>query len=174
MDESIHQKELEAESMGLTFSEYQQHAKSQEMVNNPERKQVENSVINEKKEKIELAKTMMSKKDRRLYERIQYGRQRKQEEVNILFLFFCFCVYDINIFFSNDDIMFYFNLILFFCLLSLETKIIESKERAFKRKKVKITPLMLLPQLRRNFPIIMVFFNLNVLIIIHQQGSHHQ
>ncbi|KAJ3108094.1 mRNA-binding ribosome synthesis protein nop7 [Phlyctochytrium planicorne] len=96
-DEAIYKAELEAEAAGLTFSEYMEKLEKEEgssaakklkstakaaAVSDKKRKasQAELEAAEEK----ELAIMMMSKKDRRLYNQIQFGKNKKQAEADAL------------------------------------------------------------------------------------------
>ncbi|CAG8821223.1 14649_t:CDS:2, partial [Dentiscutata erythropus] len=69
-EELIHQKELEAEARGISFSEYQVQKRSVKEIEEGERK--------------ELGMVMMSKKQKKLYAKIQYGKNQKKEKVQNL------------------------------------------------------------------------------------------
>lgn len=80
----MYQEELKAEAAGLTYTEYMQQkdsAKSEKKRKNapsetrPAMKKSKKEA--QEAEKKELAKMMMSKKDRRLYEQIQFGKNKK-------------------------------------------------------------------------------------------------
>ncbi|KAJ3110601.1 mRNA-binding ribosome synthesis protein nop7 [Phlyctochytrium bullatum] len=102
-EDLVYKAELEAEAAGLTFSEYidkkakeeaeaaaekkgkkgaKQQPKQPEQQGSKKRKltPAEEAAVEEK----ELAKMMMSKKDRRLYEQIEYGKKKKQAEIDEL------------------------------------------------------------------------------------------
>ncbi|KAJ3090471.1 mRNA-binding ribosome synthesis protein nop7 [Quaeritorhiza haematococci] len=99
-DEELHQAELAAEAAGLTYSEFV----AQQSATNKKRKSPGSGVsatnkkakketakkgpkaaaAEDEQERKQLATMMMSKKDRRLYERIQYSKNRKSEEVEVL------------------------------------------------------------------------------------------
>ncbi|KAI8609598.1 Pescadillo N-terminus-domain-containing protein [Chytriomyces sp. MP71] len=92
-DEAVYQAELEAEAAGLSFTEYMQKKDAEE--NGASKKKATTSHANLKKRKIsaadaeaaeekELAKMMMSKKERRLYGQIEFGRKKKEAEVQKL------------------------------------------------------------------------------------------
>src|ERR1044072_9491185 len=94
----IHQMELEAEAKGISFSKYQEldrlskKQKTQEIDN----AKVQRSSVQtgdgkkraaeeiEEKEGKELAKIMMTKKQKILYNKIQYGKKKQQEKVENL------------------------------------------------------------------------------------------
>lgn len=85
------QMELEAESAGVNFSEFQQRFKPVGNENKKSKKagstkggKVMTREEKEAIEKKELAKVMMSKKERHLYDRMQYGIKKKQDEVQNL------------------------------------------------------------------------------------------
>src|SRR5581483_2355370 len=87
----IHQMELEAEATGISFSKYQELSEKQKTqdINNAK---VQRSSIGKKrpikeieeKEGKELAKIMMTKKQKVLYNKIQYGKKKQQEKVKNL------------------------------------------------------------------------------------------
>jgi pescadillo protein len=72
--EQEHYDEIKAEAAGIPFSEY--NAKKE---TNDSKKKVVTFAEIEAKEAKELSKIMMSKRDKKLYEKIQYGKARKQE-----------------------------------------------------------------------------------------------
>jgi pescadillo protein len=95
----IHQMELEAEATGISFSKYQEQqdrlAKRQktQSTNNAKAQQSSIQTVTgkkraakeiEEKEVKELAKIMMTKKQKTLYNKIQYGKKRQQEKVENL------------------------------------------------------------------------------------------
>ncbi|CAG8494263.1 7711_t:CDS:2 [Acaulospora colombiana] len=92
-EELIHQKELEAETIGIPFSKYQENRERTE-------KQKKNTITSEREisshtlagkkrgakeieeeENKELAKIMMPKKQKKLYKKMQYGKKRQEEKV---------------------------------------------------------------------------------------------
>lgn len=83
-EEALHQAELEAEAAGLSFSEYLQKKATQDKPNKkadkPAKKQT--AAEAEAQERKELAIMMMSKKDKHLYNKIRFGKQRKEEAVS--------------------------------------------------------------------------------------------
>ncbi|CAB4391214.1 hypothetical protein RhiirA5_359277 [Rhizophagus irregularis] len=98
-DDMIHQMELEAEATGISFSKYQEQqdrlAKRQKTqgTNNTKAQQSSIQTVTgkkraakeiEEKEVKELAKIMMTKKQKTLYNKIQYGKKRQQEKVENL------------------------------------------------------------------------------------------
>ncbi|KAI8851573.1 Pescadillo N-terminus-domain-containing protein [Chytridium lagenaria] len=91
-EEAIYKAELEAEAAGLTFSEYlEKKAKEDAAVSKKakpdatagKKKKVSQAETEAAEEK-ELAKMMMSKKDRRLYNQIEFGKKKKADEANKL------------------------------------------------------------------------------------------
>ncbi|CAG8446475.1 4556_t:CDS:2 [Funneliformis caledonium] len=98
-EDIIHQMELEAEATGISFSIYQekqdQLAKNQKIQNTNNTKVQQPSIQTitgkkraakeiEEKEVKELAKIMMTKKQKTLYNKIQYGKKKRQEKVENL------------------------------------------------------------------------------------------
>jgi pescadillo protein len=89
-DEEMYQSELKAEAAGLSYSEYMQ--KKIEKEAGGKRKSVAAAATPSKKskasadadEKKELSKMMMGKKDKRLYEQIQFGKDKKAVKVAAL------------------------------------------------------------------------------------------
>ena len=69
----VMEHELEAEAAGMTSLEYEKQA-SQNQVKVP----------SEEQEAKELAKIMMSKRDKHLYNQIQFGKKKKAEAVQRL------------------------------------------------------------------------------------------
>ncbi|RHZ75324.1 hypothetical protein Glove_216g199 [Diversispora epigaea] len=92
-EELIHQKELEAEARGISFSEYQvqmdknknrktkNHNNADSSAHNSKKRNVKEI---EEKERKELGMVMMSKKQKKLYAKIQYGKNKKNEKVQNL------------------------------------------------------------------------------------------
>ncbi|KAJ3387962.1 mRNA-binding ribosome synthesis protein nop7 [Lobulomyces angularis] len=97
-DEELYEEELKAEAAGLTYSEYMQKKDSEKKEDKKDnkRKRIEvapkGSTVTKKvkkskkeemenEEKKELAKMMMPKKDKRLYQQIQFGKDKKAVEV---------------------------------------------------------------------------------------------
>ncbi|KAI9017114.1 Pescadillo N-terminus-domain-containing protein [Gaertneriomyces semiglobifer] len=77
-EEALHAAELAAEAAGISFSEYL--AQQQESGKTAgKRKRTKPSPEEEQRE---LAKMMMSKKDRHLLNKIEFGQKRKQEQVS--------------------------------------------------------------------------------------------
>ncbi|KAK9709050.1 mRNA-binding ribosome synthesis protein nop7 [Basidiobolus ranarum] len=79
-EESEHQKELEAEAAGVAFSEYQQKRGKKNTKTAPK-------ISKEKQEEVEakeLAKIMMTKKKRQLYNKIQHSKNKTADETNKL------------------------------------------------------------------------------------------
>ncbi|KAJ3291589.1 mRNA-binding ribosome synthesis protein nop7, partial [Borealophlyctis nickersoniae] len=87
-EEALHKAELEAEAAGLSFSEYLEKqkttAKKGKKTESGAPKPKLTAAQAEEKEALELAKMMMNKKDRHLYNKIQFGKKRKEEAVNKL------------------------------------------------------------------------------------------
>ncbi|KJE90042.1 hypothetical protein CAOG_008507 [Capsaspora owczarzaki ATCC 30864] len=75
-EEAEYQRELEAESKGVAFSSAAAKPKS--------KGKKSQAAADEAKEQEELAKILMPKKHRRLYNRIMYSKNKKQEEVDKL------------------------------------------------------------------------------------------
>ncbi|KAJ2994782.1 mRNA-binding ribosome synthesis protein nop7 [Globomyces sp. JEL0801] len=69
--ETAHQQEVHAEKAGVKYSEFQPVAKKAKK-------------SNEEEEAKELSKMMMSKRDKKLYDKIQFGKNRKQEAAKVL------------------------------------------------------------------------------------------
>ncbi|KAL1914887.1 uncharacterized protein VTP21DRAFT_7803 [Calcarisporiella thermophila] len=90
-EEDVYQKELEAEAAGISYSDYVEQSagarkrKSKTEVQENENKKAKKSRIttvqSEEKEVHELAKIMMTRKQQKLYNKIEYGRKRKEAEV---------------------------------------------------------------------------------------------
>ena len=100
-DEAVYEAELKAEAAGLSLSEYLSKREAEELSassKSSKRKSEEEQGGSKKRrmtaaeleaaEEKELAKLMLSKKDRRLYEQIQFSRKKKADEVWISFFFF--------------------------------------------------------------------------------------
>ncbi|KAJ3045483.1 mRNA-binding ribosome synthesis protein nop7 [Rhizophlyctis rosea] len=83
-DEALHQAELEAEAAGLTFEEFQQQQKQQQKKGGAQKKGKPSAAEKEAAETLELAKIMMNKKDKHLYNKIQFGKKRKAEAADKL------------------------------------------------------------------------------------------
>ncbi|KAI9352208.1 Pescadillo N-terminus-domain-containing protein [Obelidium mucronatum] len=92
-EEEVYQAELEAEAAGLSFTEFMQKKAAEGKATT--KKGAAAPVAAGKKRKISaaeaeaaeekaLAMTMMNKKDRNLYHKIEYGRKKKEEEVKKL------------------------------------------------------------------------------------------
>ncbi|KAI8816476.1 Pescadillo N-terminus-domain-containing protein [Fimicolochytrium jonesii] len=91
-EEALHQAELAAEAAGLSFSEYlQQKAAGTLPADGKKQKKKgadvkaakkETAAEAEERERKELAIMMMSKKDKHLYNKIQFGKQRKADAVS--------------------------------------------------------------------------------------------
>eukprot|EP00123_Amoebidium_parasiticum_P009005 comp19149_c0_seq1/m.21824 comp19149_c0_seq1/g.21824 ORF comp19149_c0_seq1/g.21824 comp19149_c0_seq1/m.21824 type:complete len:598 (-) comp19149_c0_seq1:435-2228(-) len=77
-EEETYQREMEAESKGISFSEQKGSAQK------PKKKSSKGSKEQGSDEEKELAKIMMSKKHRQLYNKITHGKKRKQDEVEKL------------------------------------------------------------------------------------------
>ncbi|KAI9205545.1 Pescadillo N-terminus-domain-containing protein [Polychytrium aggregatum] len=81
-EEAIHKAELEAEAAGVSFSEYvQQKGLTGAGKANAGSKKRKSTQEDEEKE---LAKMMMSKRDKHLYSKIQYGKKRREVEAEKL------------------------------------------------------------------------------------------
>eukprot|EP00164_Ancoracysta_twista_P008898 GFYU01013003.1.p1 GENE.GFYU01013003.1~~GFYU01013003.1.p1 ORF type:complete len:132 (-),score=69.92 GFYU01013003.1:317-676(-) len=82
-DELRYQKEVEAESKGIAYSEVvaKGDASAEKKGSTTKRKRAGKSDDVEEKE---LAKMMMTKKNKRLYDRMQYGIEKKQAEIDKL------------------------------------------------------------------------------------------
>ncbi|KAJ3030371.1 UNVERIFIED_CONTAM: mRNA-binding ribosome synthesis protein nop7 [Siphonaria sp. JEL0065] len=88
-EEEVYQAELEAEAAGLSFTEYMQKKAAEGKTT---KKAAAAAPATNKKRKAEaeaaeekaLAMTMMNKKDRNLYHKIEYGRKKKEEEAKKL------------------------------------------------------------------------------------------
>lgn len=72
-----HQEELEAEAAGVSFNDYSTSTKKS-------KRKVQSEKEIEEKETKDLAKIMMSKKDKHLYNQIQYSKKKKAAEVKKL------------------------------------------------------------------------------------------
>ncbi|CAI2167107.1 18330_t:CDS:2 [Funneliformis geosporum] len=98
-EDIIHQMELEAEATGISFSIYQEQqdqlAKKQKIRNTNNTKVQQPSIQTitgkkravkeiEEKEVKELAKIMMTKKQKTLYNKMQYGKKKQQEKAENL------------------------------------------------------------------------------------------
>ncbi|KAJ3036294.1 mRNA-binding ribosome synthesis protein nop7 [Rhizophlyctis rosea] len=84
-EEALHQAELQAEAAGLTFSEFQQQKKKQQKSNSKKAPVAKESAAEKQaREERELAKMMMNKKDKHLYNKIQFGKKRKEEAADKL------------------------------------------------------------------------------------------
>jgi pescadillo protein len=70
---------MEAERQGKSFSE---HSKAPHV--NPAKQTAKRSKQNEEKEQRDLAINMMSKKNKRLYDRAMFGKEKKAQEINTL------------------------------------------------------------------------------------------
>ncbi|KAJ3381119.1 mRNA-binding ribosome synthesis protein nop7 [Entophlyctis sp. JEL0112] len=90
-DEEMYQAEIQAEAAGLSFTEYMeqkslekdtQKTSQQKGVSGKKRKV--STIEAEAAEEKELAKMMMSKKERRLYNQIEFGRNKKAAEAQKL------------------------------------------------------------------------------------------
>ncbi|KAJ3260752.1 mRNA-binding ribosome synthesis protein nop7 [Boothiomyces macroporosus] len=68
-EEELHEQEVQAEVQGISVSEFK-----------PKKKAKKEPVDEEK----ELRKIMMSKRDKKLYDKIQYGKERKKEQASKL------------------------------------------------------------------------------------------
>ncbi|KAJ3072864.1 mRNA-binding ribosome synthesis protein nop7 [Podochytrium sp. JEL0797] len=89
-EEQVYQDELEAEAAGMSFTDYMK----QKAAEGKTAKKAAAPVVGKKRkvsaaeleaaEEKELAMTMMSKRDRKLYHKIEYGRKKKEDEVNKL------------------------------------------------------------------------------------------
>ena len=73
--EQEHYEEIAAEAAGIPFSEYSATKESKIS----KKKKVVTTDEKDAKEAKELSTIMMSKRDKKLYEKIQYGKARKQE-----------------------------------------------------------------------------------------------
>ena len=85
-EEKAHQKESEAEVQGMSFTAYSESKLISEEDESISIKQKKDAVkeAKEKKEQKDLAKIMMTKKDKYLYHRIQHGKQKKADQVEAL------------------------------------------------------------------------------------------
>ncbi|KAJ3306462.1 mRNA-binding ribosome synthesis protein nop7 [Kappamyces sp. JEL0829] len=72
--EETHAAEIEAETAGVPFSEFKPIAKKAKAA----------AVVDEDKEAKELSKIMMSRRDKKLYDKIQFGKARKAQAVEKL------------------------------------------------------------------------------------------
>ena len=61
---------MNAEQAGIPFSEFKHEPKKTILASN---------VVSEDKEAKELSKMMMSKRERKVYDKIQFGKERKQK-----------------------------------------------------------------------------------------------
>ncbi|KAJ3205149.1 mRNA-binding ribosome synthesis protein nop7 [Dinochytrium kinnereticum] len=92
-EEAIYKAELAAEAAGMSFSEYmEKKAKEEDATGKtsksstseaPKKRKASQAELEAAEEK-ELAKMMMSKKDRRLYNQIEFGKKKKEAEANKL------------------------------------------------------------------------------------------
>ncbi|KAG9287060.1 hypothetical protein G9A89_023025 [Geosiphon pyriformis] len=93
-EEKLRILELEAEAKGISFSKYQKKETNQQSVKNNSIKKVISTKLavgkkrtiediqeEEEKDAKELAKIMMSKKQRKLYDKIQYGKKKQEKKV---------------------------------------------------------------------------------------------
>ncbi|KAJ3307727.1 mRNA-binding ribosome synthesis protein, partial [Boothiomyces sp. JEL0838] len=69
-EEELHEQEVQAEVQGISVSEFK-----------PKKKAKKEEPVDEEKE---LRKIMMSKRDKKLYDKIQYGKERKKEQASKL------------------------------------------------------------------------------------------
>ncbi|CAG8768412.1 16683_t:CDS:1, partial [Racocetra fulgida] len=90
-EEMVYQMELEAEAAGISFAEYNE--KQTKQINNGKfhdnsaskaravsgKKRISKEI--EEQEIKELAKIMMSKKQKKLYSKMQYGKKKQEEKV---------------------------------------------------------------------------------------------
>ncbi|KAG0169264.1 mRNA-binding ribosome synthesis protein [Apophysomyces sp. BC1034] len=76
-DEDEYERELKAEAAGVTFSEYQEPTEKAKKT--PSKKRTAAEI--EEEERKEMATVMMTNKQRKLYGKMQYGKQKKAEEV---------------------------------------------------------------------------------------------
>ncbi|TPX55297.1 hypothetical protein PhCBS80983_g05431 [Powellomyces hirtus] len=90
-EEALHQAELAAEAAGLSFSEYLQQQAANPNTAKPSGKKTAvkpakkpTAAEAEVAERKELAIMMMNKKDKHLYNKIQFGKARKEEAANKL------------------------------------------------------------------------------------------
>ncbi|KAI8918467.1 Pescadillo N-terminus-domain-containing protein [Powellomyces hirtus] len=90
-EEALHQAELAAEAAGLSFSEYLQQQAANPNAAKPSGKKTAvkpakkpTAAEAEAAERKELAIMMMNKKDKHLYNKIQFGKARKEEAANKL------------------------------------------------------------------------------------------
>lgn len=85
--EQEHYNEIQAEAAGIPISEYNALKSSDTKDTSTtasKPKTVLSAVDKEAKEAKELSKIMMSKRDKKLYDKIQFGKARKQEAANKL------------------------------------------------------------------------------------------
>lgn len=97
-----HQLELEAEAAGIPFTEYQQQQAARKK--RQAKKEIDTSAKSvdskkrtakdvEEEEAKEMAKIMMTKRQKKLYTKIQYGKDKKAAEVCKVFFIFYFSQY---------------------------------------------------------------------------------
>ncbi|CAG8667745.1 2483_t:CDS:2 [Ambispora leptoticha] len=89
-EEMVLMKELEAEAKGIPFSKYQQERKqlksetiatSRKTIKSGQKRTIQEIEAAEEQEIKELGKIMMSKKQKKLYTKIEHGRKKQQRKV---------------------------------------------------------------------------------------------
>ncbi|KAJ3084688.1 mRNA-binding ribosome synthesis protein nop7 [Rhizoclosmatium hyalinum] len=87
-EEEVYKAELEAEAAGLSYTEYMQkkaaEGKTTKKPAEGSKKRKISAAEAQAAEEKALAMTMMTKKDRNLYHKIEYGRKKKEEEAQKL------------------------------------------------------------------------------------------